>query len=325
MQRHWLGGGSRDVGHGEIQRLICGIRLGRYREIDRRLRERQVPFRNAEKMHRLLGGDGLLERARIRQADVFDGHADQTACDVHPVFAGLEHPGQPVKRRIGIARAHGFVQRRDQVEVLFAGFVVEQDFALHGIFDGLARNLISGRCGNRGFERVVCGARVARGHHRDLLQQLVRRVDGKFAQTALFIRESALQQRDNLFGRERPQRVNFRAREQRRDHFERRVFGSGADQDDVAVLHVREKSILLRFVEAVDFVDERDGAAPRGAQALGIGHHRLDFLDAAEHGAIGHELAVRQARDQPGKRSLPYSGRAPEDDGAQGVVLDLRA
>jgi hypothetical protein len=81
-------------------------------------------------MHRLHGRDGLLERARIGQPDVFDRHADQAARDVQAVLAGFQHARQPVERGIHIARPHRFVQRRNQVEVLFAALVVEQHLAL---------------------------------------------------------------------------------------------------------------------------------------------------------------------------------------------------
>ena len=44
----------------------------------------------------------------------------------------------------------------------------------------------------------------------------------------------------------------------------------------------------------MNFIDEEHRAAAQAAVALGVGHHRLDFLDAAEHGAERDEIAVRQ-------------------------------
>ena len=121
---------------------------------------------------------------------------------------------------------------------------------------------------------------------------------------------------DNLRHGERAQRVHARARQQRRDHFEGRILRGGADQDDVAALHVGQKRVLLGFVEAVDFVDEQDGAPAQAPQPLGIGHHRFDFLDAAQHRAEGDELAARDAGDQLGQRGLADAGRAPQNDRA---------
>ena len=89
------------------------------------------------------------------------------------------------------------------------------------------------------------------------------------------------------------QHVHLHARKQRRDHFERRIFRGGADQQNVSRFHVRQKRVLLRAVEAVHFVDEHDGALAVAARAFGLGHHFLDFLDSREHGAEGNELGAR--------------------------------
>ena len=69
------------------------------------------------------------------EADVFDGHADEAAGDVHGVFAGLEHAAEPVERGVGVGVADGFVQGGDEVVVLLALLVVEEDALLEG-FDG---------------------------------------------------------------------------------------------------------------------------------------------------------------------------------------------
>ncbi len=72
---------------------------------------------------------------------------------------------------------------------------------------------------------------------------------------------------------------DLRARQQCRVHLERRVLRGGADQYDVAGLHARKKRVLLRLVEAIDFIDENDGAAPgRTPGVLGHGHHFLDLF-----------------------------------------------
>src|ERR1035441_3749881 len=209
------------------------------------------PIPNPQKVSGLHHRHGLLQRARVGQPDVFDGHAHQAARDVQAVLAGLQHARQPVERGIGIARPHGFVQRRDQVVVLFARFVVEQHLALDGVLHGRFGKFVRRRSGYGGFQRVVGGARIAAGVDGDLLQQGGRRGDFQFAQTAFAIGQSALQQLHDLLGRERAQRIHTRARQQRRNHFERRVLRSGADQDDIAALDIREKCVLLRLVEAV--------------------------------------------------------------------------
>ena len=88
-------------------------------------------------MHALLHRHALLERARVGEPDVLDRHAHHAPRNVHAIFARLQHARQPVKRGIGIARPHRFVQRRNQVVMLFAGLVVKQNFAAQRIGDGL--------------------------------------------------------------------------------------------------------------------------------------------------------------------------------------------
>ena len=80
------------------------------------------------------------------------------------------------------------------------------------------------------------------------------------------------QQHNLLFG-QRLQNVDTRPRKQRRNNFERRILGGRADQADVALFHVRKKRILLRFIEAMDFVDEDNGARAVLPGPLGIRHH----------------------------------------------------
>ncbi len=107
---------------------------------------------------------------------------------------------------------------------------------------------------------------------------------------------------------------------------ERRVLRRRADQHDVAGLDVGQERVLLRLVEAVDLVDEEDGAARHLAPGLlGLGHHRLDFLDAGQDRAERDEMRARHLGDEPGERRLAGAGRAPEDDRLQQVALDRHA
>ncbi len=64
------------------------------------------------------------------------------------------------------------------------------------------------------------------------------------------------------------------ARQDRGVQLEGRVLGGGPDQDDRAVLHIRKEAILLGAVEAVDLVDEQEGALPH-LPALGRGFEDL--------------------------------------------------
>ncbi len=72
----------------------------------------------------------------------------------------------------------------------------------------------------------------------------------------------------------RLERQDARPREERGVKLERRVLGGGADQDDGAILHDRQEAVLLRPVEPVDLVDEKQRLAPRHAP----GARRFEYL-----------------------------------------------
>ena len=205
MQRHGLGQAVLHIvlerAHGSIGR----IGLGRHRQIDGGLPQRQIALRNPQEMHRLHGRNRLFQRPRVGQADVLDGHANQPPRDVHAILSRFEHAREPVQRRIHVARPHGFVQRRDQIVVLLAGFVIEQYFSLQRVLDGLRGELPFGRSRGRRLERVVRRAPVAIGVDRDLLQQLLPGRDAQFPQ-------AAFQQRHDLGDRQQTQRIDLRSR-----------------------------------------------------------------------------------------------------------------
>ena len=97
-------------------------------------------------------------------------------------------------------------------------------------------------------------------------------------------------------------------------------------EDDVAGLDAGQEGVLLRLVEAVNLVDEQDRPPPElSPRLLGLGHHRLDLLDARQHGAEGDEVRAGDLRDEAGERRLAGARGAPEDDRLQQVALDRHA
>ena len=80
------------------------------------------------------------------------------------------------------------------------------------------------------------------------------------AEAALLVVQGAAQQRGDLIFAERLEHVDAAAREQRGDDFEGRILGGRADQADGAALDVGQKCVLLGLVEAVNLIDEEDGA-----------------------------------------------------------------
>jgi len=93
----------------------------------------------------------------------------------------------------------------------------------------------------------------------------------------------------------------------------------------VAGFDVREKSVLLGFVEAVNLVNENDGAMAGTRFVLGDGHDFLNFFDAGQDRAEGNEFGASQPGDQASQSGLPAAGRAPEEHGAKVVAFDLNA
>jgi len=174
---HWnrLGRGVFHGFHGLVQGFIRRVRLGCDGQVQGHLGQGLIALRYTQEVDRLLRGHGLLQGAGVGQPDVLDRHAHQPASQVHPVFPALQHAREPVQRRVRIGRANALVQRRDEIEVLFARLIVEQHLALDHGFDGLAVERAFASHARRGFQNVVGAARVAVGVDRDLLQQVAGR------------------------------------------------------------------------------------------------------------------------------------------------------
>src|SRR5690349_10566747 len=86
-----------------------------------------------------------------------------------------------------------------------------------------------------------------------------------------------------------------------------------------------QEGVLLRTAEAMDFIDEDDRAPAMAAEALGLGHYFLDFLDTGEHGAKGDKFGARALGNDARESGFAAAGRPPEQEGAEFVTLDLRA
>src|SRR5215467_10222249 len=301
MERDGVGFSFVDV----FDDLVVGgfkrVGFWRERKIDGGLREREIAFGRTDEVEGIFRGERDGESSGFSEADVFAGHAHHAARDVQRIFAGFDHAREPVERGVGIRVANGFVKRGDEIEVLFAGFVVAKKFALKDVFEKLgsddARAFPGSRFFGMGlgrakarpysvgggwgvfaklgrsmlrpyragafdgeFERVVSGAGIAVGKRSDAKKNVVGDFDGFVAQAAIFVGEGAAEELDDLRRRERLEDVNLGAGEKWRDNFEGRVFSGSADEGDVAGFDVREKGVLLGFIEAMDFVDENDGA-----------------------------------------------------------------
>ena len=119
------------------------------------------------------------------------------------------------------------------------------------------------------------------------------------------------------------QDVDLGAREQRPDDFKRRILGRRANQDNPARLDVRQKSVLLRLVEPVDFVHEQHGRLVVGLTLkLGLSDNLSDVGDAREHRTELHVMRFGVAGNQERQRGLAGPGRSPENHGMQLALLN---
>jgi len=306
-------------------------------KIDDGLREGQVAFGRAEKIESIACSEGEGEGAGFGEADIFTGHADDASREIEAIFTAFDHADEPVESGVGIGVAHGLVECGDEVVVLFARFIIAEELALEDIFEEFARDAAdAGRTARGGaigglsaagaeFEGVVGDAGVAIGIGGDAEKDVVGGIEMSVTKAAFGISKGAVEEIDDLRGGESIENVDLGAGEERRDDLEGRIFGGGANEEDVAGFDVGEEGVLLGFVEAVNFINEDDGALGGAGFALGLSHDLFDFLDAAEDGAEGDEFAARNAGDDTGESGFAAARRAPEKHGAEIIGFDLQA
>ena len=222
------------------------------------MRQVDAALRHAEEMARLIGRDADLQRAAVGEAHVLAGEAHDAPRNIQRILARLQHARQPVDCGVRIAVAHGFVQRGDQVVVLFAVLIVEQRFFGGALLERLARDdgaavRLKLAVQHHHLQRVQRRARVAVRERGDPLGHVVLHHDHAVAEAAR-VGQRAAQHPGQLLGGKRVKYKYFTTREKRRIDLKRRVFRRRADQDDAALFDKRQKRVLLRLVEAVDLV-----------------------------------------------------------------------
>ena len=90
-------------------------------------------------------------------------------------------------------------------------------------------------------------------------QGLLVRPDFQMAQAAFGVGQRAPQQLQQVVRVQRLELKNLGARHQRGVDEEKRVMRGRPNQAHQAAFHVRQQHILLRLVEAVDFINEKNG------------------------------------------------------------------
>ena len=312
LGRHQAAGLARS----RARRLVGGVdrvRLGREGKVDHRLGQRQFALGGAKAFVGLPSLQTDCLRLRVGQADVLDRHAGDASGEEAGVLSPFQHPGEPVKCCVGVAAAHRFVQRRDQVVMLIPRFVVFRRTAhqaLRKLVAGQALvNLPSGDL----LDQVQKRPAVAIGHLQHRLARLALQRQG--AAQFLF---GPLRQALQVGKREPLQHDDLRAGQKCCVQFETGVLGRGTDQKDRPILHMRQEPVLLRLVEAVNLVHEQQRALAVLPPQPGGLEHFAQFRDAGEDRRDLDEMQVRLVRQKPGDGGLAHPGRPPQHQGGQG-------
>src|SRR5690606_12377526 len=106
-----------------------------------------------------------------------------------------------------------------------------------------------------GVERV---SSISSGEPHDVIDRIARQLDPLLPVSSLLIAKRVLDDLLEVMRAERLEHENARTADERLVDLEVGVLGRRSDKDERAVLHVRQEGILLRLVEAMDLVDEKD-------------------------------------------------------------------
>jgi hypothetical protein len=176
------------------------------------------------------------------------------------------------------------------------------------------------------FEYVEGGTGITVGKDSYLLQRVLVDDYGELSQATLFIFEGTFQDGQYLFFAEAVEGEDAAAGEKGGVDLEAGVFGRGSYEGDDAALDMGQDGILLGFVEAVDFVDEQDGALfGELAQFASIFHYFAQVGDARGDGAERDEVSMGLAGNYFGEGGFSAAGWSPEDDGGNTVLFDAAA
>ena len=248
------------------------------------------------------------------------------------VLAGGDHRRQPVQGGVGVVAAQALDERRRRVEMPVAGAVVAEDPLLGGGFDVLeprrhvpvlVADVLALGQGGRALEDVERRAGVAAGERHEMVERVVGQRDAAgraeaAGQSALGVREGPPDDRRDLVVGERLEAPHPHPRQERGIHLEVGVLGRRADEGDRPVLDVWQQRVLLGLVEAVDLVEEQDGAgAVEGEAVLRLGDGRADLDDARHDRRQRDEVRPDGVREQPREAGLAGARRAPQQDRRQ--------
>jgi hypothetical protein len=165
------------------------------------------------------------------------------------------------------------------------------------------------------FQRAKRTSGVAVG---DLSQEFERVVVNRcfvLTESAATIRQRAVNDGLDFIDREWLKLKDAAATDQRVVHGKKWIGCRDADQDYDTLFDVGQQCVLLRAIEAMNFIDHKErGPAARSHLVSGLLKDLANVLHAARHGTELAEAAVRFVGQQPRERCLSNAGRTVKND-----------
>ena len=123
--------------------------------------------------------------------------------------------------------------------------------------------------------------------------------------------------------RQMPQFKYARTGQERSIDFKIRIFCRRSNQNDPSFLHGGQQCILLRLIETVDLINEKNGSPSRKTQRITrFLHYGLDILFPRRDRIQLPEAGSCGIRDNPGQRGLSTAWRAVKNHRSQTIRLD---
>lgn len=291
-------------------------------EVGNGLGEVELAFGQPDHFAGLGGSDGEGEGVGVGISDIFAGQDDESSGEEADFFPAFEHFGEPVEGGVGVASADAFDQGADDIVVGIAVAVVSGDTFLDGLgrqFAGEVDGVFKGG-EDADFEGGEGASGVAVAGAGEVFEGVVVGLDVPGSQTTFGVVDGTAKEGEDIFLGEGVKLKEAASAQEGVIDGEEGVFGRGADQDDDPIFDVGEEDVLLGFVEAVDFVHEKEGAASFGGQVVGsFGEDFAKLLDPLRDGADLDEVAMGFDGEQAGEGGFSGTWGAVKEHGAEPV------
>ena len=236
--------------------------------------------------------------------------------DEKRILPAFKHSREIVKRRVRIAVAQTFDERRNHVVMFFARFVVRDRLAFERRFErglhAFERHFSASsraRVERHAFERCerapASPSEVAASHAIASSLSFKNRAESPSG----YPKARSTNHAEALSGASRSKPNHPRARKKRGIQLKRGIFGRRADQRDRAVLDMRKKRVLLRLVESMNLVDEKNRSTiAHSPGLLRFFNGLFDVFHARKNRAQRFKIRLRLLRDDFRERRFAGPG-----------------